>query len=62
MAALEHLLGAAEMDLPDRFLHHARVAGQAFTLAVSSPEALRYRDDLSVLPGSCDGVASGTYQ
>ena len=47
MAALEHLLGAAEMDLPDRFLHHARVAGQAFTLAVSSPEALRFRDDLA---------------
>ena len=47
MAALEHLLGAAEMDLPDRFLHHARIAGQAFTLAVSSPEALRFRDDLA---------------
>ena len=41
MAALEHLLGAAEMDLPDRFLHHARDRSQAFTLAVSSPEALR---------------------
>ncbi|MGY1814341.1 type I restriction endonuclease subunit R [Blastococcus sp. SYSU D00820] len=47
MAALEHLLGASEMDLPDRFLHHARVAAQAFTLAVSSPEALRFRDDLA---------------
>ena len=47
MAALEHLLGAAEMDLPDRFLHHARVASQAFTLAVSSSEALRFRDDLA---------------
>jgi type I restriction enzyme R subunit len=47
MAALEHLLGAAEMDLPDRFLHHARVASQAFSLAVSSPEALRFRDDLA---------------
>jgi type I restriction enzyme, R subunit len=47
MAALEHLLGAAEMDLPDRFLHHARAASQAFTLAVSSPEALRFRDDLA---------------
>lgn len=46
MAALEHLLGASEMDLPDRFLHHARVASQAFTLAVSSPEALRFRGDL----------------
>jgi len=47
MAALEHLLGASEMDLPDRFLHHARIAGQAFSLAVSSPEALRFRDDLA---------------
>jgi type I restriction enzyme, R subunit len=47
MAALEHLLGAAEMDLPDRFLQHARVASQAFALAVSSPEALRFRDDLA---------------
>jgi type I restriction enzyme, R subunit len=47
MAALDHLLGAAELDLPDRFLHHARVASQAFSLAVSSPEALRFRDDLA---------------
>jgi type I restriction enzyme R subunit len=47
MAALEHLLGAAEMDLPDRFLHHARIARQAFTLAVSLPEAMRFRDDLA---------------
>src|SRR3954451_3092931 len=47
MAALEHLLGASEMDLPDRFLHHARIAAQSFTLAVSSPEALRFRDDLA---------------
>ena len=47
MAALEHLLGAAEMDLPDRFLHHVRIAGQSFTLAVSSPVALRFRDDLA---------------
>jgi len=47
MAALEHLLGASEMDLPDRFLHHARIASQAFTLAVSSPETLRFRDDLA---------------
>jgi type I restriction enzyme, R subunit len=47
MAALEHLLGAAEMYLPDRFLHHIRIAGQAFTLAVSSPAALRFRDDLA---------------
>ncbi len=47
MAVLEHLLSAAEMDLPDRFLHHTRVASQAFSLAVSSPEALRFRDDLA---------------
>jgi type I restriction enzyme, R subunit len=47
MEALEHLLGAVAMDLPDRFVHHARVAAQAFALAVSSPEALRFRDDLA---------------
>jgi type I restriction enzyme R subunit len=47
MAALEHLLGSPEADLADRFLHHTRIAGQAFTLAVSSPEALAYRDDLA---------------
>ncbi len=47
MAALEHLLGASEMDLPDRFLHHARIASQAFSLAVSSPDTLRFRNDLA---------------
>jgi type I restriction enzyme, R subunit len=47
MAALEHLLGAADLQLPDRFLHHTRIATQSFTLAVSSPEALRFRDDLA---------------
>ncbi len=47
MEALEHLLGASELDLPDRFLHHARVASQAFTLAVSSAEAMEFRDDLA---------------
>jgi type I restriction enzyme R subunit len=45
--AVNHLLGATEMDLPERFLHHARIAAQSFTLAVSSPEALRFRDDLA---------------
>jgi type I restriction enzyme R subunit len=47
MDAQEHLLGASELDLPDRFLQHTRIAAQAFTLAVSSPEAMRYRDDLA---------------
>ncbi len=47
MAALEHLLGGSELDLPERFLHHSRLAGQAFTLAVSSPESVRFRDDLA---------------
>jgi type I restriction enzyme R subunit len=49
MAALEHLLGGEEMDLPDRFLQHVRVASQSFTLVVSVPEAMQYRDDLSFL-------------
>ncbi len=44
--ALEHLL-ASGSDLTERFLAHNRAAGQAFTIAVSSPEALRYRDDLA---------------
>jgi len=47
MAGLDHLLGGAELDLPDRFLRHTRNAHQAFTLAVSSPEAMRFRDDLA---------------
>jgi type I restriction enzyme R subunit len=47
MAALEHLLGGEEMDLPDRFLQHVRVASQSFTLVVSSPEAMQYRNDLA---------------
>lgn len=47
MAALNHLLGASELDLPDRFLHHTRIASQAFSLAVSSPEVARFRDDLA---------------
>jgi len=47
MAALEHLLGGEEMDLPDRFLQHVRVASQSFTLVVSVPEVTQYRDDLS---------------
>jgi type I restriction enzyme R subunit len=47
MAGMEHLLGASEMDLPERFLHHARIAAQAFTLTASAPEALEYRDDLA---------------
>jgi len=47
MAALEHLLGGEEMDLPDRFLQHVRVASQSFALVVSSPEAMEYRNDLA---------------
>ncbi len=47
MAALEHLLGSVDMELPERFLQHVRVATQSFTLAVSSPDAAPYRDDLA---------------
>jgi type I restriction enzyme R subunit len=47
MEALEYLLSAEQLDLPDRFLHDSRVAAQAFTLAVSSPDALLFRDDLA---------------
>jgi type I restriction enzyme R subunit len=45
--ALDHLLGGAELELPDRFLQHVRVATQSFTLVVTSPEAMVYRDDLA---------------
>jgi type I restriction enzyme R subunit len=47
MAALDHLLGGEEMELPERFLRHVRVATQGFTLAVSSPDAGPHRDDLA---------------
>jgi type I restriction enzyme R subunit len=47
MASLEHLLGGEDMELPDRFLQHVRVASQSFVLVVSSPEAMQYRDDLA---------------
>jgi type I restriction enzyme R subunit len=45
-AAVDHLLGG-DVDLAERFIHHSRVAHQAFTLAVSLPEANRFRDDLA---------------
>ena len=45
--ALDHLFGGVDMDLPDRFLQHVRVATQSFTLVVSLPEARTYRDDLA---------------
>jgi type I restriction enzyme R subunit len=47
MEALNFLLGAAELDLPERFTHHERRARQAFTIAAARPEAVRYRDDLA---------------
>jgi len=47
MAALEHLLRGGELELPERFLHHTRLASQAFTLAVSASEAMAFRDDLA---------------
>ena len=47
MAALEHLLNGVNMDLPDRFLHHAWIASQSFALVASSPEAFLFRNDLA---------------
>jgi type I restriction enzyme R subunit len=41
------LFAGLDMDLPDRFLQHVRVATQSFTLVVSSPEAMAYPDDLA---------------
>jgi type I restriction enzyme R subunit len=47
MAAVNHLLAGKEEQLPERFLHQELRARQAFALVVSSPEAARFRDDLS---------------
>jgi type I restriction enzyme R subunit len=47
MAALDHLMGEVDPEPADRFLRHARMAQQAFSLAVSSPDAARFRDDLA---------------
>src|ERR1019366_3718999 len=43
---LDHLYMPGE-DLADRFLHHARVATQAFSLVPTEPAAQGYRDDLA---------------
>lgn len=47
MEALNHLLGGAELDLPDRFAHHERRARQAFAICGTLPEAAAFRDDLA---------------
>jgi len=47
MAALDHLLGGVEEELPERFLRQERRARQTFALAVSSPGAARFRDDVA---------------
>jgi hypothetical protein len=46
--ALDHLFAGLNMDLPDRFLQHVRVATQSFTLVVSSPEAMAYPDIVKI--------------
>lgn len=57
------------MELPERFLHHARVAGQSFALVVSSAAAMSFRDDLAFFQALAvelrrartgDGPAGGT--
>jgi len=45
--ATNHLLGGAELDLPDRFTHQERRARQAFTICATLPEATSFRDDLA---------------
>ncbi|MHB8319857.1 MAG: type I restriction enzyme endonuclease domain-containing protein [Acidimicrobiales bacterium] len=47
MEAFDHLLGGAEMDLADRFVHHERRARQAFAICAALPEAAGYRDDMA---------------
>jgi type I restriction enzyme, R subunit len=44
--ALDHLLAPGE-DLADRFLHHTRIAAQAYSLVPTEPEAQTYREDLA---------------
>ena len=47
MEALNHLLGGAELDLPDRFVQQERRARQSYTIAAALPEAADFRDDLA---------------
>ncbi len=47
MEALNHLLGGAELDLPDRFAYQERRARQAFAICGTLPEAAAFRDDLA---------------
>jgi type I restriction enzyme R subunit len=54
--ALDHLFGREDMDLPDRFRHHVRVATQSFALAVSLSEAMAYRDDLAFFQAVAVGL------
>jgi hypothetical protein len=53
MEALEHLLGAVAMDLPDRFVHHARVAAQAFALCRVLARGAAVQGRSGVFPGRC---------
>ncbi len=47
MEALNHLLGGAELDLPDRFAHQERRARQAFAICATLPEAAAYGEVLA---------------
>ena len=47
MEGLNHLLGGAELDLPDRFAHQERRARQAFAICGTLPEAATFKDDLA---------------
>jgi type I restriction enzyme R subunit len=47
MEAINHLLGGAELDLPDRFAHQERRARQAYTICATMPDAAAFRDDLA---------------
>ncbi len=47
IAGATRFLASDDVDTPDLFLKHARLASQAFTLVVSRPESKIYRDDLS---------------
>ncbi|MHB1640056.1 MAG: type I restriction endonuclease subunit R [Candidatus Dormibacteria bacterium] len=47
IAGATRFLLSGDLDLPDLFIKHARMANQAFTLAVSLADSKRYRDDLA---------------
>lgn len=49
ISGAKRFLLSGDLDLPDLFMKHARLAKRAFSLVVSLPDSKQYRDDLSFL-------------